>query len=141
MVAGKEVVKTTDTKWEPEKTAVVICDMWARHWCDSASRRVAEMEPRINAYMKALRARGVLIIHCPSSGIKHYEGTPMRKRAKAAPVVATLSGQRHFQDSATFRTAPLSGQRRSRAPREKEYRGGERRRWSIIGIFPFKVNR
>ena len=100
MVAGKEVVKTTDTKWEPEKTAVVICDMWARHWCDSASRRVAEMEPRINAYMKALRARGVLIIHCPSSGIKHYEGTPMRKRAKAAPVVATLSGQRHFQDSA-----------------------------------------
>ena len=86
---GKDVVKTVDVKWSAEKTAVVICDMWSSHWCDSASRRCAEMAPRINAFVSALRSRGVLIIHCPSSGVKHYENTPMRMRAKAAPVVKT----------------------------------------------------
>jgi len=86
---GRDVVKTVDVKWSAEKTAVVICDMWSSHWCDSASRRCAEMAPRINAFVSALRSRGVLIIHCPSSGVKHYENTPMRMRAKSAPVVKT----------------------------------------------------
>ena len=45
------------------------------------------MAPRINAFVSELRSRGVLIIHCPSSGVEHYESTPMRMRAKAAPVV------------------------------------------------------
>ena len=84
---GKDVVKTVEVKWQAEKTAVVICDMWARHWCDSASRRCAEMAPRINAFVSALRSRGVLIIHCPSSGVNFYTNTPMRLRAKSAPVV------------------------------------------------------
>ena len=84
---GKDVVKTVGVKWQAEKTAVVICDMWSRHWCDSASRRCAEMAPRINAFVSALRSRGVLIIHCPSSGVKFYKNTPMRLRAKSAPVV------------------------------------------------------
>ena len=83
----KDVVKTVGVKWQAEKTAVVICDMWSRHWCDSASRRCAEMAPRINAFVSALRSRGVLIIHCPSSGVKFYKNTPMRLRAKSAPVV------------------------------------------------------
>ena len=61
---GKDIVKSVDVKWQAEKTAVVICDMWSRHWCDSASRRCAEMAPRINAFVSALRARGVLVIHC-----------------------------------------------------------------------------
>ena len=84
---GMDIVKTVDVKWSAEKTAVVICDMWSSHWCDSASRRCAEMAPRINAFVSELRSRGVLIIHCPSSGVEHYENTPMRMRAKAAPVV------------------------------------------------------
>ena len=84
---GKDVVKTVGVKWQAEKTAVVICDMWSRHWCDSASRRCAEMAPWINAFVSALRSRGVLIIHCPSSGVKFYKNTPMRLRAKSAPVV------------------------------------------------------
>ena len=45
------------------------------------------MAPRINAFVSALRSRGVLIIHCPSSGVKFYKNTPMRLRAKSAPVV------------------------------------------------------
>ena len=56
---GKDVVKTVDVKWPAEKTAVVICDMWSSHWCDSASRRCAEMAPRINAFVICASLPGV----------------------------------------------------------------------------------
>ncbi len=68
-----------------EKTAIVICDMWDRHWCEGATRRVSEMAPRMNEVIKVAREKGVFIIHCPSDTMKHYADTPQRKRAQAAP--------------------------------------------------------
>jgi nicotinamidase-related amidase len=73
-------------EWEPKKTAIIICDMWDKHWCKGATERVAEMAPRMNEVVKAARAKGVLIIHSPSDTMKFYEGTPERKRAQDAPV-------------------------------------------------------
>ncbi len=73
--------------WTPERTAVVICDMWNQHWCKSATARVAEMAPRMNQVISALRARGVLIIHCPSDTMAYYQAFPERKLAQAAPKV------------------------------------------------------
>jgi len=67
------------------RTAIVICDMWDRHWCAGATRRVAEMAPRMNEVIAAARARGVFIIHCPSDTMKFYAETPQRKLALAAP--------------------------------------------------------
>src|SRR5581483_5065418 len=78
---------TNSATWEPGATAVVICDMWDKHWCKGASARVAEMAPRMNQVIGELRRRGVLIIHCPSETMKFYEGTPGRKLAQAAPAV------------------------------------------------------
>src|SRR5262245_27478410 len=52
--------------WDPRKTAIVVCDMWDTHWCAGASRRVAEMAPRMNEVLKKARQQGVFIIHCPS---------------------------------------------------------------------------
>ena len=72
-------------EWDPRKTALVICDMWDRHWCQGATRRVAEMAPRMNDVVTTARARGVLILHCPSDTMKFYEGTPQRQLAQAAP--------------------------------------------------------
>ena len=77
------------THWDPRKTAVVICDMWNDHWCKSAAGRVAEMAPRMNDVITALRDRGVLIIHCPSDTMKYYENHPGRKLAQSAPKVET----------------------------------------------------
>jgi nicotinamidase-related amidase len=71
--------------WQSAATAVVICDMWDKHWCKGASERVAEMAPRMNQVVTVLRERGVLIIHCPSDTMKFYEGAPGRKLAQAAP--------------------------------------------------------
>src|SRR5688572_14092566 len=54
-------------QWNAKKTAIVICDMWNEHWCRGATRRVAEMAPRMNEVIQAARQKGVLIIHCPKS--------------------------------------------------------------------------
>ncbi|HEY5913181.1 MAG TPA: alpha-L-fucosidase [Verrucomicrobiae bacterium] len=80
---------TNHARWEPSRTAAVICDMWNRHWCKGATARVAEMAPRMNEVVTELRRRGVLIIHCPSDTMKYYEGTPGRKLAQGAPPVET----------------------------------------------------
>ena len=76
-------------RWEARQTAFVICDMWSQHWCKGATRRVAEMAPRMNLVVSVARQRGALIIHCPSGGMKHYEKTAMRRRAQQAPPVKT----------------------------------------------------
>src|SRR3984957_8300304 len=80
---------TEEVAWDPGKTAIVVCDMWNQHWCKGATRRVAEMAPRMNDVLVAARNRGVLIIHCPSSTMKFYEGTEQRERAHRVAHVAT----------------------------------------------------
>ena len=71
--------------WRPNQTAVIVIDVWDKHWCDGANRRVAGMAPRFAAFVDALRARGVFVIHAPSDTMKTYEGTPARKLAQSAP--------------------------------------------------------
>jgi len=70
---------------DPSKTAIIICDMWDKHWCKGATARVAEMAPRMNQVIKEARRRGVLIIHAPSETMGFYADCPQRKRAQQAP--------------------------------------------------------
>jgi len=65
----------------PDKeTAVIVCDMWDKHWCKSATARVVELAPRIDAFCQAARQRGAIIVHAPSACMKHYENHPARLR-------------------------------------------------------------
>src|SRR5258706_14790423 len=82
---GKIVVNERMIEWDAKETAVIICDMWDKHWCEGATRRGGEIAPRINELAKALRARGGFIVHAPSDTMKFYEGTPQRELAKNAP--------------------------------------------------------
>ena len=77
-------------RWDPAKTAIIICDMWDQHWCRGATRRVGELAPAMNRAVAAARAKGVLIIHAPSSCMDAYKDHPARKRAQAAPKAANL---------------------------------------------------
>ena len=86
---GRYHTLTTPTEWDPQKTAVVICDMWDKHWCPNSTVRVAEMAPRMNEVVKAARSRGVFVIHCPSDTMEFYKDTPQRKLAQSAPKVET----------------------------------------------------
>jgi len=79
----REVNKTLE--WDPHQTALVICDMWDKHTCPNAEERVGELAPHVNEFAKAARAKGVLIIHCPSNTMDFYKDYPGRKLAQAAP--------------------------------------------------------
>jgi nicotinamidase-related amidase len=78
-------VSTGTLRWDAKKTAVIICDMWDDHNCKSAARRVGEMVPKLNELLRAARAKGALVIHCPSDVIAFYKDTPQRKLAQDAP--------------------------------------------------------
>jgi nicotinamidase-related amidase len=67
------------------RAAVIICDMWDRHWCRGAAERVATLAPKAARVVDALRARGVLIIHAPSDTMEFYKDAPQRKRILAFP--------------------------------------------------------
>lgn len=98
---------STLVEWAPEATAVVICDMWDQHWCKGATARVAEMAPRMNQVITDLRARGVLIIHCPSETMKAYQNSPGRALAKSAPKVNSKSPLRGWCSLDSVREPPL----------------------------------
>src|SRR6185503_13977590 len=83
------VVLDKQVRWEAAGTAIVICDMWDKHHCPDATERVGEMAPRMNEVVKAARAKGVSIIHCPSDTLKFYQDHPGRKLAQSAPKVET----------------------------------------------------
>ncbi|GAC1448976.1 MAG: hypothetical protein NVSMB9_32650 [Isosphaeraceae bacterium] len=72
-------------RWDPKRTAIIVCDMWDVHHCLNASRRVVEMAPRLDRVLKTARKRGVTIIHAPSECADSYRDHPARKRALAAP--------------------------------------------------------
>jgi nicotinamidase-related amidase len=67
------------------QTAIVVCDMWDKHWSRGAAERVDALAPRMNAVLQAARAKGVTIIHAPSDTMRHYAETPARRRMRAAP--------------------------------------------------------
>lgn len=78
-------VSETRAAWPADKTALIICDMWDNHWCKSATARVAELAGPMNEVVAAARAKGVFIIHAPSSVTAYYKDTPQRKLALQAP--------------------------------------------------------
>lgn len=82
---GKSQTKYSHEKWAPDKTAVIVCDMWNAHHCLNAVRRGTELAPRMNVVLKHAREQGATIIHAPSSCMDFYKDHPARKRALAVP--------------------------------------------------------
>ena len=81
---GENVV-TKNVVWNPKNTAIIIIDMWDKHHCISAARRVAELAPFLNEVVNKAREKGILIIHAPSDCMDFYNNTGQRKRALSAP--------------------------------------------------------
>lgn len=84
-VDAKQEPNRYAVEWKASETCLIICDMWDDHWCKSAARRVAEMAGPLNEVVQAARAKGIFIIHAPSSVTAFYKDTPQRKLALAAP--------------------------------------------------------
>ena len=94
-------------EWDAKKTAVVICDMWDKHWCQMSTQRVGQMAPRMNEFVKEARRRGSLVIHCPSDTMDFYKDTPQRKFAQAAPKVESKTELQRWCRIDLAKEAPL----------------------------------
>jgi nicotinamidase-related amidase len=82
--------------WEPvtltrqfptRTTALILCDVWDKHWSRGASERVDAMAPRINDVVQSARQQGVLIVHAPSDTLEFYGDHPARRRMLDLPRV------------------------------------------------------
>lgn len=82
---GRFHTLTRDESWDPNATAIIVCDVWDSHHCLNAVRRLEEMVPRMNEVLHHLRDRGVTIIHAPSDCMDFYVEHPARQRALATP--------------------------------------------------------
>ncbi|MDR3701753.1 MAG: isochorismatase family protein [Candidatus Sulfopaludibacter sp.] len=67
------------------KTAVLICDMWDKHWCTGATGRVNGLVAKMAPFVESARKRGIQIIHAPSETMDFYRDAPQRKRILAVP--------------------------------------------------------
>jgi nicotinamidase-related amidase len=76
---------TTPQTWKAAETALIVCDVWDKHWCRGANERLAAMLPRMNQTVMAARDAGVTIIHAPSETMEFYKDSPARKRMQEAP--------------------------------------------------------
>ncbi|GHU81834.1 hypothetical protein FACS1894191_8750 [Clostridia bacterium] len=65
---------------EPEKTALIIVDMWDQHWSKGATHRCGALAEEINEAAGRARKNGILVVHAPSDTMAFYAGHPARER-------------------------------------------------------------
>ena len=75
-------ILTTEQVIPAGQTAILICDMWDRHWSRGASERVETMAPRLNEVVQVARQTGAWVIHAPSETLTFYEQSPARQRIR-----------------------------------------------------------
>jgi nicotinamidase-related amidase len=78
---------TVQGKFATANSAILICDMWDKHWCRGASRRVDDLARRMDPVLQKARTAGVLVIHSPSDTMTFYKDYPQRKLVLRAPPV------------------------------------------------------
>lgn len=74
-------------EWASEQTALLLCDVWDKHWSRGATERVDAMVPRMAQVVKAARDCGVQIVHAPSGTMEFYADSPARQRLAAVEPV------------------------------------------------------
>ena len=76
-----------DYSIDPAKSALIVCDMWDRHWCSGANVRVAELVKKLEPVLETARRNGFTIVHAPSETMSFYANMPQRMRMLALPAV------------------------------------------------------
>jgi nicotinamidase-related amidase len=71
---------------DASKVALLVCDMWDKHWSRGATERVEALVPKIEKAVASSRRRGITIVHAPSETLDFYEDHPARARAEAIPL-------------------------------------------------------
>ena len=66
------------------QTAVIVIDLWDRHWDRGAQQRMTTFLPSTNTFLHRLREAGTIVIHCPADCMAFYQGHPARQRTLVA---------------------------------------------------------
>jgi nicotinamidase-related amidase len=74
-----------DYPFNPAKSALIVCDMWDKHWCSGANVRVAALVKKLEPVLEIARRNGMIIVHAPSETMSFYANTPQRQRMLALP--------------------------------------------------------
>lgn len=77
-----------DYPFDPAKSALIVCDMWDKHWCSGANVRVAALVKKLEPVLETARRKGMIIVHAPSETMSFYANTPQRQRMLSLPVFA-----------------------------------------------------
>lgn len=77
-----------DYPFDPAKSALIVCDMWDKHWCSGANVRVAALVKKLDPVLKTARRKGIVIVHAPSETMSFYANTPQRQRMLSLPAFA-----------------------------------------------------
>jgi nicotinamidase-related amidase len=72
-------------KIDPAHTAIVIIDMWDKHWCKTVTARTAALVAPMNETLAAARLLGITVVHAPSDVVGFYRDTPQRKAMQTIP--------------------------------------------------------
>jgi nicotinamidase-related amidase len=81
-----------EQSFTPGRTAILISDMWDKHWCHGATERVGKIALRMEPLLAKARAAGILIIHAPSETMDFYAATEGRRLAQTAPHIDPPAG-------------------------------------------------
>lgn len=89
LITGRHGTRAWHTERAPldlpaSRLAVIVCDMWDRHWSAGASLRVGQLAPRVDRFCRRLRDAGALVVHAPSDTMRAYDGSAARKRIAGA---------------------------------------------------------
>ena len=92
--AEKRTVAVEKTlEWDPQQTALIVCDMWDDHWCQGRPSAWRTGRP-VNKLAHRRARAGLLVIHAPSTCVDFYKtrrsvpGTVGAFRQVAGPAVA-----------------------------------------------------
>lgn len=76
-----------ETEIEPARSAILVCDVWDRHWSKGANLRLAALLPRMEDLLNRTRNRGFHIVHAPSDTLAFYADCPARRRIAELPLI------------------------------------------------------
>ena len=79
------VVNETGVQWRASETALVVVDMWDRHWCPVATAHVSHMAAAINRTANIMRESGAHIVWAPSDTTERYTSSPARRHTLSLP--------------------------------------------------------
>ncbi|MFZ0592208.1 MAG: isochorismatase [Bryobacteraceae bacterium] len=77
-----------DYAFDPAKSALIVCDMWDKHWCSGANARVTALVKKLEPVLETARHKGMIVVHAPSETMSFYANAPQRQRMLSLPAFA-----------------------------------------------------